>query len=155
MDSEVMKGLSECKASESNIRRIRVKDIVKEVKDYLKAYSSAGMDISWYVGNSISPKGATKGDLSCQYEVGKSSEQLAQLFTKGQIQGFPGDLSLGIAFPGNMSPGISGMEKLEWDSFSGDIPERHRRAQIVSVKQLSATVDGFPGRHVARDTKIN
>nr|GEW11792.1 phospholipase-like protein [Tanacetum cinerariifolium] len=33
--------------SESNIRRIRVKDIVKEVKDYLKTYSSAEMDISW------------------------------------------------------------------------------------------------------------
>ncbi|GJY96712.1 hypothetical protein Tco_0513622 [Tanacetum coccineum] len=41
-----MKGLSECKASESNIRRIQVKDIVKEVEDYLKTYSSAGMDIS-------------------------------------------------------------------------------------------------------------
>ncbi|GJS67192.1 retrotransposon protein, putative, ty1-copia subclass [Tanacetum coccineum] len=45
----VMKGLSECKASESNVRRIQVKDIVKEVEDYLKTYSSAGMDISWYV----------------------------------------------------------------------------------------------------------
>ncbi|GJY18010.1 hypothetical protein Tco_0389501 [Tanacetum coccineum] len=42
-----MKGLSECKALESNIRRIQVKDIVKEVEDYLKTYSSAGMDISW------------------------------------------------------------------------------------------------------------
>ncbi|GJU48183.1 hypothetical protein Tco_1217738, partial [Tanacetum coccineum] len=31
-----VKGFSECKASESNIRRIQVKDIVKEVKDYLK-----------------------------------------------------------------------------------------------------------------------
>ncbi|GKF76240.1 hypothetical protein Tco_0225684, partial [Tanacetum coccineum] len=45
----VMKGLSECKASESNVRRIQVKDIVKEVEDHLKTYSSAGMDISWYV----------------------------------------------------------------------------------------------------------
>ncbi|GJV76069.1 retrovirus-related pol polyprotein from transposon TNT 1-94 [Tanacetum coccineum] len=44
-----MKGLSECKASEGNIRCIRVKDTVKEVEDYLKTYSSAGMDISWYV----------------------------------------------------------------------------------------------------------
>ncbi|GKD74458.1 hypothetical protein Tco_1332740, partial [Tanacetum coccineum] len=44
-----VKGLSECKASESNFRCIQVKDIVKEVKDYLKTYSSAGMDISWYV----------------------------------------------------------------------------------------------------------
>ncbi|GJS57272.1 hypothetical protein Tco_0652056 [Tanacetum coccineum] len=42
-----MKGLSECKALESNIKRIRVKDIVKEVEDYLKTYSSARMDISW------------------------------------------------------------------------------------------------------------
>ncbi|GJY01765.1 retrovirus-related pol polyprotein from transposon TNT 1-94 [Tanacetum coccineum] len=42
-----MKGLFECKASESNIRHIRVKDIVKEVEDYLKTYSLAGMDISW------------------------------------------------------------------------------------------------------------
>nr|GFA10423.1 hypothetical protein [Tanacetum cinerariifolium] len=52
--------------------RIRVKDIVKEVKDYLKTYSSAGMDISWYVEgarNSISPKGVTKGDLSCLNHV--------------------------------------------------------------------------------------
>ncbi|GJW06292.1 hypothetical protein Tco_1568715 [Tanacetum coccineum] len=60
MDSEIMKeslsgglrgnkGLSECKASESNIRRIRVKDIVKEAEDYLKTYSSAGMDISCWV----------------------------------------------------------------------------------------------------------
>nr|GEV49215.1 hypothetical protein [Tanacetum cinerariifolium] len=42
-----VKGLSECIPSESNIRRIQVKDIVKEVKDYFKTYSSAGMDISW------------------------------------------------------------------------------------------------------------
>ncbi|GJV13077.1 hypothetical protein Tco_1354618 [Tanacetum coccineum] len=47
--SEAMKGLSECKASESNIRRIQVKDIIKKVKDHLKTYSSSGMDISWYV----------------------------------------------------------------------------------------------------------
>ncbi|GKB91132.1 hypothetical protein Tco_0963404 [Tanacetum coccineum] len=42
-----MKGLSDCKASESNIRLIQVKDIIKEVEDYLKTYSSPGMDISW------------------------------------------------------------------------------------------------------------
>ncbi|GJV68594.1 leucine-rich repeat receptor-like protein kinase family protein [Tanacetum coccineum] len=45
---EVMKGLSEYKSLESNIRCIQVKDIVKEVKDYLKTYSSAGMDISCF-----------------------------------------------------------------------------------------------------------
>ncbi|GJV86991.1 hypothetical protein Tco_1530929 [Tanacetum coccineum] len=47
--TEVMKGLSECEASESNVRRIQVKDIVKEVEDYLKTYSSAGMDISCWL----------------------------------------------------------------------------------------------------------
>ncbi|GJV43763.1 hypothetical protein Tco_1428299 [Tanacetum coccineum] len=44
-----VKGLTECKVSSSNLRRIQVKDIVKEVEYYLKTYSSAGMDISWYV----------------------------------------------------------------------------------------------------------
>ncbi|GKD82726.1 hypothetical protein Tco_1349565 [Tanacetum coccineum] len=39
-------GLAECKASASNLRRIQVRDIVKEVEDYLKTYSSAEMDIS-------------------------------------------------------------------------------------------------------------
>ncbi|GJZ11244.1 hypothetical protein Tco_0546003 [Tanacetum coccineum] len=68
----VLKRLSECKASEGNFRRIQVKDIVKEVKDYLKTYSSAGMDIIWV----FEIKAYTK------YEVGKSSEQLAELFTK-------------------------------------------------------------------------
>ncbi|GKE40511.1 hypothetical protein Tco_1463916 [Tanacetum coccineum] len=42
-----MKGLSEYKASESNIKRIQVSDIVKEVEDYLKIYSSVGIDICW------------------------------------------------------------------------------------------------------------
>ncbi|GJS67649.1 hypothetical protein Tco_0682213 [Tanacetum coccineum] len=36
-------------ALESNIRRIQVKDIIKEVEDHLKTYSSAGIDISCYV----------------------------------------------------------------------------------------------------------
>ncbi|GKE28180.1 hypothetical protein Tco_1443564, partial [Tanacetum coccineum] len=44
-----MEGLDECKASASNLRRIQVKDVVKEVENHLKTYSSAGMDISWYV----------------------------------------------------------------------------------------------------------
>ncbi|GJY55271.1 hypothetical protein Tco_0454386 [Tanacetum coccineum] len=48
-----MKGLSECKASKGNIRRIRVKDIVKKVEDYLKTYSSAGMDISYVVDENL------------------------------------------------------------------------------------------------------
>ncbi|GJV93424.1 hypothetical protein Tco_1541237 [Tanacetum coccineum] len=39
--------LTECKASASNLRRMQDKDIVKEVEDYLKTYSSTEMDISW------------------------------------------------------------------------------------------------------------
>ncbi|GJR64792.1 hypothetical protein Tco_0010857 [Tanacetum coccineum] len=46
MTSAGTEGLAECKASASNLRRIQVKDIVKEVEDYLKTYSSARMDIS-------------------------------------------------------------------------------------------------------------
>ncbi|GKG14114.1 hypothetical protein Tco_0351074, partial [Tanacetum coccineum] len=44
-----MKGLAECIASMSNLKRIQVRDIVKEVEDHLKTYSSAEIDISWYV----------------------------------------------------------------------------------------------------------
>nr|GEW55555.1 Gag-Pol polyprotein [Tanacetum cinerariifolium] len=43
-----MKGLSECKSSKSNVRRIQVKYIVKKVKDHLKTYSSARIDISCF-----------------------------------------------------------------------------------------------------------
>nr|GEU71409.1 hypothetical protein [Tanacetum cinerariifolium] len=42
-------GLAKYKASVSNLRRIQVKDIGKEVEDHSKTYSSAGMDISLYV----------------------------------------------------------------------------------------------------------
>ncbi|GJV83502.1 hypothetical protein Tco_1523400 [Tanacetum coccineum] len=40
-------GHAECKASASYLKRIQVKDIVKEIEDSLKTYSSAGMDIIW------------------------------------------------------------------------------------------------------------
>ncbi|GJV09605.1 hypothetical protein Tco_1351146 [Tanacetum coccineum] len=36
-------------APASNLKRIQVKDIVKKVEDYLKTYSSAGMDINWFL----------------------------------------------------------------------------------------------------------
>ncbi|GJT61685.1 hypothetical protein Tco_1005218 [Tanacetum coccineum] len=47
--STIIEGLAVCKDLASNLRRIQVKDIVNEVEDHLKTYSSAGMDISWYV----------------------------------------------------------------------------------------------------------
>ncbi|GJR58105.1 retrovirus-related pol polyprotein from transposon TNT 1-94 [Tanacetum coccineum] len=46
-------GLAECKASASNIRWIQIRDIIKEVKDYLKTYSSAMMDINCLVQNVV------------------------------------------------------------------------------------------------------
>nr|GEU70633.1 hypothetical protein [Tanacetum cinerariifolium] len=48
-DRRAMKGLAKCIASARNLRRIQVREIVKEVDDYLKTYSSVGMDIRWYV----------------------------------------------------------------------------------------------------------
>ncbi|GKB22053.1 NB-ARC domains-containing protein [Tanacetum coccineum] len=45
----MIKGLANGKAVMSNLRDIQVKDIVKEVEDYLKTYSSAEMDIRWCV----------------------------------------------------------------------------------------------------------
>ncbi|GJU10505.1 hypothetical protein Tco_1132901 [Tanacetum coccineum] len=51
--SDVMKGLSECKASKRNIRRIRVKDIVKEVERYLRHDSSTGWDIICQAGRGV------------------------------------------------------------------------------------------------------
>ncbi|GKA13937.1 hypothetical protein Tco_0693583 [Tanacetum coccineum] len=59
--------------------------------------------------------------------------------TSFQIRGIPGDLSLGIGFPGDLSPGICRAEKLEGDTFPGDLPGRHRGAHTVSVKQIFAT----------------
>nr|GEV07052.1 retrovirus-related Pol polyprotein from transposon TNT 1-94 [Tanacetum cinerariifolium] len=41
-----IEGLAECIASASNLTRIQVTDVVKEVEDQTKTYSSAGMDIS-------------------------------------------------------------------------------------------------------------
>nr|GEV53605.1 retrovirus-related Pol polyprotein from transposon TNT 1-94 [Tanacetum cinerariifolium] len=51
-----VKGLSKCKASERNIRHIQVKDIVKEVEDYLNTYSSAEMDISYVDDDLLIPQ---------------------------------------------------------------------------------------------------
>ncbi|GJX98735.1 hypothetical protein Tco_0355754 [Tanacetum coccineum] len=50
-------GFTECKASARNLSRIQVRDIVKEVKDYLKTYSSAGMDISYGLSSSATAHG--------------------------------------------------------------------------------------------------
>nr|GEV22983.1 RNA-directed DNA polymerase, eukaryota [Tanacetum cinerariifolium] len=59
-------GLAECTASASNLRRIQVKDIIKEVEDYLKTYSLAGMDISLKsIIISCLPNGVMKSVIKC------------------------------------------------------------------------------------------
>ncbi|GJV36050.1 hypothetical protein Tco_1408527 [Tanacetum coccineum] len=55
VESLRVKGLAECKASASNLRRIQVKDIVKEAEDYLKTYSSAAMDINYPIMSGTVP----------------------------------------------------------------------------------------------------
>nr|GEU85128.1 hypothetical protein [Tanacetum cinerariifolium] len=46
-------GLADYKASASNLRCIQVKDIIKEVEDYLKTYSSDGMNIRCQLSQSV------------------------------------------------------------------------------------------------------
>ncbi|GKD81319.1 hypothetical protein Tco_1348158 [Tanacetum coccineum] len=60
----------------------------------------------------------------------------------GTNPGFPGRLVAGDSFPGRHVA----RDKWNGKARMGFLPGRHRRAHIVSVKQLSATVDGFPGR---------
>ncbi|GJV66222.1 hypothetical protein Tco_1477050 [Tanacetum coccineum] len=73
------KGLAKCKASVSNLRRIQVKDIIKEVKDYLKTYSLAGMDISWYEEGIRCGFKHSQSDLDVEEDLRSSSEFIADL----------------------------------------------------------------------------
>nr|GFA04244.1 uncharacterized mitochondrial protein AtMg00810-like [Tanacetum cinerariifolium] len=89
---------------------------------------------------------STKGILSVIFDEFQTNLSVlcpSALIVRGG--GIPGDLSLRIAFPGDMSPEISRTKKLEGDTFMGDLPGQQRRAHIVSVKQLSAMVEAFPG----------
>nr|GEV31022.1 ribonuclease H-like domain-containing protein [Tanacetum cinerariifolium] len=74
-----MKGLSEYEASESNIRCIRVKDIVKEVEEYLKTYSSAGMDISLQETKYLLKAGQNDSDSDVEEDQRTSNEFMADL----------------------------------------------------------------------------
>nr|GEY21071.1 hypothetical protein [Tanacetum cinerariifolium] len=74
-----IEGLTECKASVSNLRCIQVKDIVKEVKDHLKTYSSDVMDINWYVegihyGNSNNLSWRDKKTCKLGLSIGKTND---------------------------------------------------------------------------------
>ncbi|GJS71918.1 plastid delta12-fatty acid acetylenase [Tanacetum coccineum] len=76
------------------------------------------------------------------------------LYPRGQNSTIPGDMSMGILFPGDMSPGKTCREKLEGDSFPGNLPRRHIRAHTVSVNQNKCHVGRFLRRHVAGDNVV-
>ncbi|GJU51764.1 hypothetical protein Tco_1221319, partial [Tanacetum coccineum] len=75
----------------------------------------------------------------------------------GTNPGFPGRLVAGDRFPGRHVARDKWNGKARWGARAGrqrrattpgDNAGRQRRANIVSVKQLSATVEGFPRRLV-------
>ncbi|GKA61248.1 hypothetical protein Tco_0760655 [Tanacetum coccineum] len=68
-------------------------------------------------------------------------------FSPATNPGNPGRLVAGDRFPGRHVARDMSNGKARWGARAG----RQRRANIVSVKQLSATVEGFPRRLVARD----
>ncbi|GKE47824.1 hypothetical protein Tco_1479082, partial [Tanacetum coccineum] len=74
--------LTECKASTSNLRRIQVKYIVKEIKDYLKTYSSSGMDISWYVKGIRCGLRRVRGDNTLMILLPFEEEQVELSFSE-------------------------------------------------------------------------
>ncbi|GKD91684.1 hypothetical protein Tco_1367191 [Tanacetum coccineum] len=77
-----IEGPTECKASASNLRRIQVKDIVKEVEDYLKTYSSSGMDISWYVKGIRCGLRRVRGDNTLMIILPFEEEQVELSFSE-------------------------------------------------------------------------
>ncbi|GJV01622.1 leucine-rich repeat-containing protein [Tanacetum coccineum] len=146
-----MKGLSECKASESNIRRIRVKDIIKEVKDYLKTYSSAGMDIA---GNSISPKGVTKGDLSCLYQTLRDTSSPYHPW-EGQPPEEEDDCCQWDYVTCDTQTGHVTRLYLPFNSFHGNIPESI--GNITHLTELRLDSNNFSGvipRSIGSLTKL-
>nr|GEU39637.1 ribonuclease H-like domain-containing protein [Tanacetum cinerariifolium] len=96
--------------------RIQVKDIVKKVEDYLKTYSSAEMDIS-LINIKIKLKPVNK------YEFDKSSEQLAELFTKDSDSDVKEDNRTNDEFMANL------------------IVEYHERPQLENFKRDSTKED--------------
>nr|GEY32889.1 hypothetical protein [Tanacetum cinerariifolium] len=68
-----------------------------------------------------------------------------------QFSAFPGDLSLGIGFPDDLSPGNVRWGTLVKDSFPSDNLQRNGGSHIFSSKEISATVAHIPQRHVAEE----
>nr|GFB86702.1 putative reverse transcriptase, RNA-dependent DNA polymerase [Tanacetum cinerariifolium] len=65
-------------------------------------------------------------------------------FPQRHSGGFPGDLSLGIPYPGGLSPGKRRWGRLVRDSFPGDNPRGKGGSHVFFSQELSATVTNFP-----------
>ncbi|GJX23329.1 hypothetical protein Tco_0227774 [Tanacetum coccineum] len=61
----------------------------------------------------------------------------------------PGRLVAGDTNPGQ----LVAWDKLKGKARQGFFPERHGGTHLISVKLISATVDNFLGRHVARESE--
>ncbi|GJT86806.1 hypothetical protein Tco_1068523 [Tanacetum coccineum] len=91
-------------------------------------------------------------------ETGDSLQHLP--FSPATNPLYPGRLVAGDTFPGRLVAGDTfpgryvARDKSNGKARRGYLPGRHRGAHIVSVKQIIATVEGFPGRHVAQDTNF-
>ncbi|GJT44016.1 kinase-like domain, phloem protein 2-like protein [Tanacetum coccineum] len=93
-------------------RRIRVKDIVKEVEDYLKTYSSAGMYIYWTFNLSITNQDPEPYHLSYHLlvqvlENHKDNLKLSLEDIKSATKGFSQDNIIGQGDFGNVYKGAT------------------------------------------------
>ncbi|GKC73373.1 hypothetical protein Tco_1119256 [Tanacetum coccineum] len=98
---------------------------------------------------------------TCRYKKSeKSKVHIAQQtlqhlpFSPATNPGYPGRLVRRIVSRATLSPRDMVERKSTNVYVPGDLPGRHRGAHTVSVKQIIATVEGFPGRHVARDNDV-
>ncbi|GJS92538.1 hypothetical protein Tco_0799506 [Tanacetum coccineum] len=124
-----IEGLTECKASTSNLKLVQVKDIVKKVKDHLKTYSSAGMDISW----------VSRKSEYCHLLLSLEPQRIPSRY---QLISIPADESLMTnpflpSTPGegtSLSPDCSRVSSFPSIDFSDSLSRLLRSANLSSLK---------------------
>nr|GEW33365.1 reverse transcriptase domain-containing protein [Tanacetum cinerariifolium] len=84
---------------------------------------------------------AIQVDVQKQVEAGILQEVYYHDWLSCPVMAFSGDLSLGIHFPGDLSPRNVGRGMLAMASFPGDNPQRNRRSHIFSSPEISATFE--------------
>ncbi|GJS72822.1 hypothetical protein Tco_0705663 [Tanacetum coccineum] len=134
-----MKGLSECKESESNVRRIQVKDVVKDAKNHFNLLVT-GMDIQLRSAVSIScpDKFACKVDSLVKFTCSK------------------GDLTLVDMMPNiettNTSPTINVSRSVDDDLLLPQLLDSRGGSHITNVPTFDK--DDFTRPSDIKDTKI-